>query len=254
MRILSVIAFGLVCTLALSDAVVTVEKEIEDETPRNGPLSASMNNYLDVVMIQVGPWMNANLVPMALPDVVEGFEHRPILITYHGELALTNGVFHTIHSVARNGNAMMHYDRQLLRVSVGANIRQLGFTYDYSAHIMDLGPTGFVDVDVATMTLTSEFIIDMTDFYIWMQDFRLTNMGNLNIRFRGNILVDWLANIFVSVITSVFRNTITTVVSNGVHDFIQATLDDMNGRLRGRAVSEQEVAVLVENLKKMLTN
>uniref|UniRef100_A0A182KBC8 Uncharacterized protein n=1 Tax=Anopheles christyi TaxID=43041 RepID=A0A182KBC8_9DIPT len=157
-----------------------------------------MNNYIDVVMIQVGPWMNTHLVPMALPDVVEGFEHRPILITYHGELALTNGVFHTIHSVGRNGNAMMHYDRKLLRVAVGANIRQLGragegsrsltraqhtrevlvkFTYDYSAHIMDLGPTGFVDVDVATMTFTSEFIIDLTDFYIWMQDFRLTNMG-----------------------------------------------------------------------------
>uniref|UniRef100_A0A182VQ48 Uncharacterized protein n=1 Tax=Anopheles minimus TaxID=112268 RepID=A0A182VQ48_9DIPT len=77
---------------------------------------------------------------------------------------------------------------------------------------------------------------------------------NLNIRFRGNVLVDWLANIFVSVITTVFRNTITNVVSNGVHDFIQATLDDMNGRLRGRAITEQEAAVLIENLRKMLTH
>uniref|UniRef100_A0A182UAI5 Uncharacterized protein n=1 Tax=Anopheles melas TaxID=34690 RepID=A0A182UAI5_9DIPT len=119
---------------------------------------------------------------------------------------------------------------------------------------MDLGPTGFVDVDVATMTFTSEFIIDLTDFYIWMQDFRLTNMGNLNIRFRGNVLVDWLTNIFVNIITTVFRNTITNVVSNGIHDFIQATLDEMNGRLRGRAMTEQEAAVLIENLKKMLTN
>ncbi|XP_035892048.1 uncharacterized protein LOC118503181 [Anopheles stephensi] len=251
MRTLSLVALGLVCLMA---TVGGYETEYEDDVNRNTAMSANMNNYIDVVMIQVGPWMNQHLVPMALLDVVEGFEHRPILITYHGELALTNGVFHTIHSVGRNGNAMMHYDRQLLRVSVGANIRQLGFTYDYSAHIMDLGPTGFVDVDVATMTFTSEFIIDLTDFYIWMQDFRLTNMGNLNIRFRGNVLVDWLTNIFVNIITTVFRNTITTVVSNGVHDFIQATLDDMNGRLRGRALSEQEAAVLIENLKKILTH
>uniref|UniRef100_A0A182PS18 Lipid-binding serum glycoprotein N-terminal domain-containing protein n=1 Tax=Anopheles epiroticus TaxID=199890 RepID=A0A182PS18_9DIPT len=251
MRILSLVALGLVCAFA---SVGGYETDVEDEAQRNTAMSANMNNYIDVVMIQVGPWMNTHLVPMALPDVVEGFEHRPILITYHGELALTNGVFHTIHSVGRNGNAMMHYDRQLLRVAVGANIRQLGFTYDYSAHIMDLGPTGFVDVDVATMTFTSEFIIDLTDFYIWMQDFRLTNMGNLSIRFRGNILVDWMANIFVNIITTVFRNTITNVVSNGIHDFIQATLDDMNGRLRGRAITEQEAAVLVEQLKKMLTN
>ncbi|XP_053670646.1 mite allergen Der f 7-like [Anopheles nili] len=251
MRILSLAALGLVCIVAFVGAIGT---EVKDETQRNTALSANMNNYIDVVMIQVGPWMNTHLVPMALPDVVEGFEHRPILITYHGELALTNGVFHTIHSVGRNGNAMMHYDRQLLRVSLGANIRQLGFTYDYSAHIMDLGPTGFVDVDVATMTFNIELIIDMTDFYIWMQDFRLTNMGNLSIRFRGNALVDWLANIFVSVVTSVFRNTITNVVSNGVHDFLQATIDDMNSRLRGRAITEQEAAVLIENLKKMLTH
>uniref|UniRef100_A0A182NLG6 Uncharacterized protein n=1 Tax=Anopheles dirus TaxID=7168 RepID=A0A182NLG6_9DIPT len=74
---------------------------------------------------------------------------------------------------------------------------------------------------------------------------------NLSIRFRGNVLVDWLANIFVSVITTIFRNTITNVVSNGVHDFLQATLDEMNGRLRGRAITEQEAAVLVENLKKL---
>ncbi|XP_052890341.1 mite allergen Der f 7-like [Anopheles moucheti] len=251
MRTLSLVALGLVCFLA---SVGGYETEVGDDVNRNTAMSANMNNYIDVVMIQVGPWMNTHLVPMALPDVVEGFEHRPILITYHGELALTNGVFHTIHSVGRNGNAMMHYDRQLLRVTVGGNIRQLGFTYDYSAHIMDLGPTGFVDVDVATMTFESEFIIDMTDFYIWMQDFRLTNMGNLSIRFRGNILVDWLANIFVNVITSIFRNTITNVVSNGVRDFLQATLDDMNGRLRGRALTEQEAAVLVESLKKMLTH
>ncbi|XP_058060165.1 mite allergen Der f 7-like [Anopheles bellator] len=253
MRVLSVAAFGLVCVLALVGAVGT---EIEDETQRNTPTSANMNSYVDVIMIQVGPWMNQNLVPMALPDIVEGFEHRPILITYHGELALTNGVFHTIHSVGRDGNAMMHYDRQLLRVTVGGNIRQLGFTYAYSAHIMDLGPSGFVDVDVATMTFASEFIIDLTDFHIWMQDFRLTNMGNLNIRFRGNILVDWLLNIFVSVITTIFRNTITTVVSNGVRDFLQATIDSMNAGLQGggRAVSEQDVVVLVENLKKVLIN
>uniref|UniRef100_A0A182KBL6 Uncharacterized protein n=1 Tax=Anopheles christyi TaxID=43041 RepID=A0A182KBL6_9DIPT len=123
MRILSVVVLGLVCALA---SVGGYETDVEDDVQRNTALSANMNNYIDVVMIQVGPWMNTHLVPMALPDVVEGFEHRPILITYHGELALTNGVFHTIHSVGRNGNAMMHYDRKLLRVAVGANIRQLG--------------------------------------------------------------------------------------------------------------------------------
>ncbi|XP_053691381.1 uncharacterized protein LOC128739904 [Sabethes cyaneus] len=224
------------------------------EMARNNlPMSANMNNYVDIIMIQVGPWLNENYIPIDLPDIVEGFEHRPILITYHGELELTNGVFHNIQSVVRSGTAMMHYDGTLLRVNIGANLRQLAFTYDYSAHIMDLGPSGWVDVDVATVTFQSEFIINLNNFFIYLGDFRLTNMGSLNIRFRGSILVDWLMNIFVSIITTVFNNTITNVVSNSLNAFIQATLDEMNARIQaqGRALTEQELVQLVEQLKTM---
>lgn len=216
-------------------------------------MSANMNNYVDIIMIQIGPWLNEHLVPIDLPDFIEGFEHRPILITYHGELELTNGEFHSIQSVIRNGVAMMHYDRKVLGVAVGANIRQLGFTYDYSAHIMDLGPSGWVDVDIATMTFQFEFAIDLSNFYISLEDFQLTNIGNLNIRFRGNILVDWLTNIFVGIITRIFNNTITNIVSNSLHDFIQATLNEMNARVQaqGRALTEKELAQLVYQLKNM---
>ncbi|EAT45137.1 AAEL003570-PA [Aedes aegypti] len=225
----------------------------ENEVDRSGPMSANMNNYVDIIMIQIGPWLNQNFVPIDLPDFIEGFEHRPIIITYHGEIELTNGVFHSIQSVVRSGTAMMHYDRKVLRVVLGANIRQLGFTYDYSAHIMDLGPSGWVDVDIATMTFQFEFAIDLSNFFIYLEHFQLTNIGNLNIRFRGNILVDWLSNIFVGIITTIFNNTITNIVSNSMHDFIQATLDEMNARVQaqGRALTEHELANLVHQLKTM---
>ncbi|KXJ76549.1 uncharacterized protein LOC109421107 [Aedes albopictus] len=225
----------------------------DNEVDRSAPMSANMNNYVDIIMIQIGPWMNQNFVPIDLPDFIEGFEHRPIIITYHGEIELTNGVFHSIQSVVRSGTAMMHYDRKVLRVVLGANIRQLGFTYDYSAHIMDLGPSGWVDVDIATMTFEFEFGIDLSNFFIYLDHFQLTNIGNLNIRFRGNILVDWLSNIFVGIITTIFNNTITNIVSNSLHSFIQATLDEMNARVQaqGRALTEQELTNLVYQLKHM---
>ncbi|XP_058451082.1 uncharacterized protein LOC131430270 isoform X2 [Malaya genurostris] len=218
------------------------------------PMSANMNNYVDIIMIQVGPWLNENYIPIDLPDVVEGFEHTPIIITYHGELELTNGLFHNIQSVVRNGPATMHYDGKLLRVVVGATLRQLAFTYDYSAHIMDLGPTGWVDVDVATTTFQSEFIINLDNFFIYLGDFRLTDMGSLNIRFRGNVLVDWLTNIFVSIITTVFNNTIRNVVSNTMREFIQATLDEMNARIQaqGRVMNEQDMFQFAQQLKFVL--
>ncbi|EDS31945.1 conserved hypothetical protein [Culex quinquefasciatus] len=98
----------------------------ENEVGRSDAMSANMNNYVDIVMIQIGPWLNEHFIPIYLPDFVEGFEHRPIIITYHGEIELTNGIFHNIQSVARSGTAMMHYDRKLLRVVLGFNLRQLG--------------------------------------------------------------------------------------------------------------------------------
>ncbi|XP_058816762.1 uncharacterized protein LOC131680049 [Topomyia yanbarensis] len=251
MKLVGVLLLALMSVLALADGP---SESGENEMSRNNlPMSANMNNYVDIIMMQVGPWLNENFIPIDLPDVVEGFQHTPIIITYHGELELTNGLFHNIQSVVRSGPAVMHYDGKLLQVNVGATLRQLAFTYDYSAHIMDLGPSGWVDVDVATMTFQSEFIINLNNFFIYLGDFRLTNMGSLNIRFRGNVLVDWLTNIFVSIITTVFNNTITNVVSNAMREFIQATLDEMNARVQaqGRALNEQELVQLVHQLKTM---
>ncbi|XP_055609979.1 uncharacterized protein LOC129756936 [Uranotaenia lowii] len=252
MKLLGVLSLVLMSILVSQAGPVDSELNEQDVVPST-TMSANMNNYVDIVMIQVGPWMNQNFLPKDLPDFVEGFEHRPILITYHGELELTNGVFHNIQSVVRSGTAMMHYDRRLLRVVLGFNLRQLGFTYDYSAHIMDLGPTGWVDVDIATLTFQTEFAIDTHTFLIYMNDFRMTNMGNLNIRFRGNILVDWLSNIFVGIITTIFNNTITNLVSEMLNEFIQATLDQMNDRIRtqARVLTEEDLIQIVAQLKGM---
>jgi hypothetical protein len=46
--------------------------------------SANMNMYMDIVMIQVGPWMNSNLIPMAMPDVKEEFS--AVSKVYHSSI------------------------------------------------------------------------------------------------------------------------------------------------------------------------
>jgi hypothetical protein len=87
---------------------------------------ANMNAYLDLIMIQVGPWIQkSGMVPMALPDFIEIIEYRPILITYTGELHLTNGQLTRLVSVARYGNAIMTYERNMLRITMAAGIRQI---------------------------------------------------------------------------------------------------------------------------------
>jgi len=89
-------------------------------------MTANMNAYIDLIMIQVGPWISrSGLIPMPLPDFIEAIEHRPILITYHGELHLTNGELTRLVSVTRSGNALMTYERNMLRIQIAASIRQI---------------------------------------------------------------------------------------------------------------------------------
>jgi hypothetical protein len=93
-------------------------------------MSANMNAYVDLVMIQVGPWILRNgWVPMNLPDFIEQIEHRVILITYHGELHLTRGVLNRLVSVARSGNAVMTYERKMLRIAVAGAVRQIAVSF-----------------------------------------------------------------------------------------------------------------------------
>lgn len=70
--------------------------------------------------------IRAGFVPMDLPDFIdEVIEYNPLLITYTGELHLTNGQLNQLVSVARTGNAEMSYDRNMLRISMAASLKQV---------------------------------------------------------------------------------------------------------------------------------
>lgn len=93
-----------------------------------------MNAYMDLIMIQVGPWiLRSGLIPMELPDFIEIIEYRPIIITYTGELHLTNGVLTRLVSVARSGNSFMVYERNMLRIVMAASVRQLAVSHYISS-------------------------------------------------------------------------------------------------------------------------
>jgi Group 7 allergen len=104
-------------------------------------MTANMNAYIDLIMIQVGPWiLRSGLIPMELPDYVEIIEHRPILITYTGELHLTNGALTRLVSVARSGNAIMTYERNMLRIAMAASIRQIAVSLRNAFNPRTLSP------------------------------------------------------------------------------------------------------------------
>lgn len=106
-----------------------------------------MNAYLDLIMIQVGPFLlREGWVPMDLPDFHESIEHRVILITYTGELNLYNGVLTRLVSVARSGNSFMGYANNMLRIQVVAGVRQLAVSHFVRMFIENLSRALSVEV------------------------------------------------------------------------------------------------------------
>lgn len=87
---------------------------------------------------------------------------------------------------------------------------------------------GYVEGYAENIVIHCDFLIDMYDFYIFMQDFKVTSIGKIDVRLRGNLLTDWIGNIMIDIITALFRNTITEMVSERVKVFVQATLDEIN--------------------------
>jgi Group 7 allergen len=66
---------------------------------------------------------------------------------------------------------------------------------------MMLGPSGWLEGNTDQLTIACDFIVDLTDFMIYMQNFEVTSLGSINITLKGNILVDWLYNTIIGTVS-----------------------------------------------------
>ncbi|GAB0089195.1 mite allergen Der f 7-like [Sergentomyia squamirostris] len=217
----------LVALLALSSQVVHSEKVVPDERNMR---RANMNVYTDYVMTYIAPiFRESGLVPMALPDTSIGWEAQPIWITYGGIIDLHNGRLDDIETVRRADDCFLSYNRQLLRMEIASILTRMPFHYDYETRVMGLGIfRGWVEGHMENMVIRFDFLLDMFDFFLFMQDFRVTQIADMHVRVRGNVLTDWLANVIIDIVIFFFQNTITNLVSDTLQEFIQLTIDEVN--------------------------
>lgn len=101
---------------------------------------------------------------------------------------------------------------------------------------------GLVTGSADNMVVTCEFLIDMYDFYIFMQDFKVKSIGRIDVRLSGNMLTDWIGNIMLDLITVVFKRSITEMVSDRVKVFMQQALDEMNASRQAAAGQNRSTA------------
>lgn len=101
-----------------------------------------------------------------------------MLITYHGELDLTSGWLQDLSTLHRVGDVSLTLQGNgdvVLTVPLGFD--DLVFSYDYSAKIMDLGPTGGLDGKVVDVETEIKAYVDLTTQKLTLQSFKITNAG-----------------------------------------------------------------------------
>ncbi|XP_041974704.1 uncharacterized protein LOC121729984 [Aricia agestis] len=196
-------------------------------------LSANVNEYVDNTIDLIIPFLQNNgLDPMELPEIIEGFEVRPLLITYSAWVQLHDGYMTGLVNVARSGDQKVNYFAKMLRVRVELEFTNLEFMYKYLIKVMNIGPTGGVIGSLDRFFIVADVLIDFNNDEVHLQQFALQNIGRLRVRLTGNILTDWLLNPFITLFVTIFDTIIMRVVEVNIRNAAQSAILTINSGIR----------------------
>ncbi|EFA03851.1 uncharacterized protein LOC660232 [Tribolium castaneum] len=195
---------------------------------------AIINDYADKIFANLHDLMIHGFDPIEMPDQHSGFNYT-LIITYHGELDLTHGWLSDISTIHRGGDVVVTYssNTKYLEVTVPIAFDDMQFTYDYSAKIMGLGPTGGIEGKIAKLTCEVKIGFDVEAIQASLDEFYITNSGHITFHFNGNVLVDWLLNLLTDVTTILLKEVILLVVEGVVRGGLTSAVDAINDAING---------------------
>ncbi|KAI5634806.1 group 7 allergen domain-containing protein [Phthorimaea operculella] len=196
-------------------------------------LSANVNSYVDSTLYLILPFLRENgLDPMPLPEIVEGFRVRYLLITYSAWLKIHEGSMTGLTNVERSGDQMVHYFARMLRVRVVLNFKDLLFNYRYLVTVMNIGPRGGIEATLDRYVVVVDVLIDFNNDEVHLQEFSINEIGRLRVRFTLTVLLDWLINPVLNVFVRIFDTIIIKVVESNIHSAVNQVLDVINANVR----------------------
>ncbi|XP_063922604.1 uncharacterized protein LOC135137005 [Zophobas morio] len=198
---------------------------------------ANLNDYADQIFANLRAMMvETGLDPLEMPDIHEEFSYT-LIITYHGELDLTNGWLSDVSTIHRGGDVIVTYDTDVkfLEVTLPIAFNDLQFTYDYSAKIMGLGPAGYIDGKVTDLAVEVKIGFDPVALVLSLDEFNIVHAGNIHVEFHGDALIDWLLDLLADLATTLLKSVILDllegIVRGGLDDAIQSINDLIDGFL-----------------------
>jgi hypothetical protein len=205
-----------------------------DASPQAGT-QAVLNDYADKIFTNLQNLMIHNgFDPLEMPDLHTGFNYT-LIITYYGDLDLTNGWLSDISTMHRGGDVLVEYSSNTrnLEITVPITFNDLMFTYDYAATIMGLGPKGGIDGKITDINIEAKLGFNTETFEATLEEFYITHTGTIHVEFNGNDLIDWLLNLLTDVATVILKEAILLVVEGIVRDGLNTAVDAINDAING---------------------
>nr|XP_015835604.1 PREDICTED: uncharacterized protein LOC103312896 [Tribolium castaneum] len=202
--------------------------------PKSGT-EAILNEYADKIFQNIQNLMiHGGFDPIEMPDMHTGFNYT-LIITYHGELDLTHGWLSDLSTIHRSGDVVVSYssNTKYLEITVPIAFDDLQFTYDYSAKIMGLGPTGGIEGKANSVGVRVKIGFNVETLEASLDEFSITNSGRITFHFNGNALIDWLLNLLTDVTTILLKRVILLVVENVIKGGLSAAIDAINEVING---------------------
>ncbi|XP_023711866.1 uncharacterized protein LOC111866815 isoform X2 [Cryptotermes secundus] len=148
-----------------------------------------------------------------IPDIREGFEKKVLLVTWRGQFLADRGTARGCHTVERVGSTTFANDNSSFMHFYGTlGFEHIDLFYDhYHAHFMGLGPSGSLSTKFFPLDLYVHFHIDFTNKKVYLDDFRVMSVGDLEVKLTGlGWLVDFLTSKVATWVVGLYRDKIIT--------------------------------------------
>ncbi|GFG38734.1 hypothetical protein Cfor_07040 [Coptotermes formosanus] len=174
-----------------------------------------------------------------IPDIREGFEKEVLFVTWRGHFLANSGTARGCHTVERVGDTAFANDNSSFMHLYGTlGFEHIDLLYDhYEAHFMGLGPSGSLSTKFFPLDLYVHIHIDFTGKKVYLDDFKVTSVGNLEVKLMGfGWLIDFLTSKVATWIVGLYRDRIITDLQYKYDHYISGLLDtyDLDDILEGK--------------------
>lgn len=190
--------------------------------------AGNANAFLDNMLVNARPTIEAELDPVELPSGEVGFSKKIIFVTVHGQAKIYDGYLAGLKTIHRTGDAEMSNtaDGQIV-VNAHLGLSNLVGHYRVSAKFMNLGPVSGVTVLISSLSVR----VGVKQSFVpgshpALLDFALENVGEIKCKFdTGFGPLDWILGLVNNFVIGLAKDAILKVVNEPLRAVIADQLN-----------------------------